>query len=89
MKVAEQRKDNADEASAEGEKLLADLLKQEARLQDKRRRAGEDEVNQKKKAEELAWEVKQNAEAQVRKAAEVTRQEQLVKQLREKLEAIR
>ncbi len=89
MKVAEQRKDNADEASAEGEKLLADLLKQEARLQDKRRRAGEDELNQKKKAEELAWEVKQNAEAQVRKAAEVTRQEQLVKQLREKLEAIR
>ena len=89
VKVAEQRKDNADEPSAEGEKLLADLVKQEARLQDKRRRAGEDEVNQKKKAEELAWEVKQNAEAQVRKAAEVTRQEQLVKQLREKLEAIR
>lgn len=88
-KVAEQRKDNAEETSAEGEKTLADLLKQETRLQDKRRKAGEDEVQQKKKAEELAWEVKQNEEAQVRKVAEVTRQEQLVKQLREKLEAIR
>lgn len=89
LKVAEQRKDNAEETSAEGEKALADLLKQEARLQDKRRKAGEDEVNQKKKSEELVWEVKQNEEAQVRKAAEVARQEQLVKQLREKLEAIR
>lgn len=88
-KAEAQRKENAAEASADGEKLLADQMKQLARLQDKRRKAGEDELHQRKKAEELAGDVKKSLEDQERKSTEIARQEQLVNQLRKKLAAIR
>lgn len=88
-RVEAQRKENATAPSTEGEKALADLLKQQARLQEKRRKAGEDEVQAKKKSEELAWTIKKNVEDQARKREEIVRQEQLVKQLREKLDGIR
>ncbi|MBK9176390.1 MAG: hypothetical protein IPM46_08620 [Flavobacteriales bacterium] len=88
-KVEAQRKENAAASTAEGEKALADLLKQQARLQEKRRKAGDDELQAKKKSEELAWTIKKNVEDQARKREEIARQEQLVKQLREKLDGIR
>lgn len=84
-----QRKENADEPDAEGEKALGELLKEQSKSQARHGKAIEEEAHQKKKAEELAWEVKKNAEAQLRKRDEVARQEQLVKAMREKLEAIR
>lgn len=70
-------------------KLLADQQKQLAKTQDKIRRAQDDERDMVKRAQELAWDVKKNEEDQERKRAEIERQEQLAKQLREKLEAIR
>lgn len=88
-KVEAQRKENAAGTTAEGEKALAELLKQQARLQEKRRKAGDDELQAKKKAEELAWAIKKNVEDQARKRSEITRQEQLVKALREKRDSIR
>jgi hypothetical protein len=88
-KAEEQRKANSEASDAEGEKALADLMKQQARLQEKRRKAGDEEVQQRKKAQELAEEVRKNTQDQERKGAEIVRQEQLVKQLRDKLAAIR
>jgi len=88
-KVDAQRKENAVETSAEGEKELADLVKQRAKLQEKRSKAIAEEAQQKKKAGELASEVKENLADQERKRGEIAKQEQLVKAMREKLEAIR
>jgi len=88
-KAEAQRKENAQGPDAEGERLLADLLKQQARAAEKRKRAGEDELSARKRAEELAQEVRKNLQDQERKRVEVQRQEELVQQLRAKLDAIR
>ncbi|HRD54130.1 MAG TPA: hypothetical protein PKY96_15945 [Flavobacteriales bacterium] len=88
-RVEAQRKENATDPSAEGEKELAELVKQQAKLQEKRSKAIAEEAQQKKKGEELAWEVKKNLQDQDRKRAEISKQEQLVKAMREKLESIR
>jgi len=88
-RIEAQRKENAMETSAEGEKALAELMKQQSKAQDKRGKAIAEEAQQKKKAEELAREVKKNTEEQERKRAEIVKQEQLIGALREKLEAIR
>jgi len=88
-RIEAQRKENAAEPSAEGEKALAELQKQQAKLQDKRSKPIAEEAQQKKKAEELAWEVKKNLGDQERKRGEISKQEQLVRAMREKLEAIR
>jgi len=88
-KVDAQRKENAAEPDAEGEKALAELLKEQTRSQARHGKAIEEEAHQKKKAEELGWEVKKNLDGQERKRGEIAKQEQLVKAMREKLEAIR
>jgi hypothetical protein len=88
-RIEGQQKENAAEPGTEGEKALADLLKQQAKAQDRRRKAIDEEAQQRKRADELAWEVRKNGEEQERKRAEIARQEQLVKAMREKLEAIR
>ncbi len=84
-----QRKANAAGPDAEGEKALAEMVKQQGKLQGRRSKAIDEEAQQKKKAEELGWEVRKNADEQARKRDEIARQEQLVKAMREKLEAIR
>ena len=87
-KVDAQRLTNSSEPSEEHAKELSDLLKQQARLQDKHRKALDEERSMKKKADDLAWEIKKNVEDQARKSEEIARQEVLVKTLREKLQAI-
>lgn len=69
-------------------KLIADQEKQLGKSRDKLRRAQDEQRDMVKRAQELAWDVKKNEEDQGRKRTEIERQEQLVKQLREKLEAI-
>jgi hypothetical protein len=88
-KVDAQRKENAAEPDAEGEKALAALLKEQSRSQARHAKAIAEEADQKKKAEELAWEVKKNLEAQERKRGDIAKQEQLVQAMREKLDSIR
>lgn len=88
-KINAQRKENAAEPDAEGEKALAALLKEQSRSQARRAKAIAEEADQKKKAEELAWEVKKNLEAQERKRGDIAKQEQLVQAMREKLDSIR
>lgn len=87
-RIVEQRATNATDPSEENDKALADLMKQQARLNDKLRKAQDEERSMKKRADDLAWEVKKNVEDQGRKSKEVTAQEAVVKDLRAKLEAI-
>lgn len=87
-RIVEQRATNATAPSEENDKALADLMKQQARLNDKLRRAQDEERSMKKRADELAWDVKKNVEDQGRKSKEVSAQEAVVKDLRAKLEAI-
>ncbi len=87
-RMVEQRSINASAPTEENAKTLADLMKQQARLNDKLRKAQEEERSMKKRAEDLAWEVKKNVEDQGRKTAEVERQQVVVDELRAKLEAI-
>lgn len=78
-------------AEAPGEddaKELNGLLKDRSRAEDKERRAAQTESSMKKKVEDLAWEIKKNEDDQVRKAAEIERQEAAVAELRDKLAAI-
>ena len=75
--------------SEENSKELNDLLKQQSRASDKNRRALDDERNMKKKGDDLVWDIRKNEEDQVKKTAEITRQEQLVTALREKLANIK
>lgn len=87
-KVEAQRAANTTTPNEENAKLLSDLLKQQSRLQDKHRKALDDERAMKKKADDLAWDIRKNVEDQARKSEEIARQETLVASLREKLSAI-
>ncbi|MBK8500045.1 MAG: hypothetical protein IPL52_14795 [Flavobacteriales bacterium] len=87
-RIVEQRAINASSPSAENDKALAELMKQQARLNERLRKAQDEERNMKKRAEDLGWEVKKNVEDQGRKTSEVAAQEAVVKELRAKLEAI-
>ncbi|MBK6829362.1 MAG: hypothetical protein IPG92_00825 [Flavobacteriales bacterium] len=87
-KVEAQRAANTTTPNEENAKLLSDLLKQQSRLQDKHRKALDDERAMKKKADDLAWDIRKNVEDQARKSEEIARQETLVASLREKLAAI-
>ena len=75
--------------SEENSKELNDLLKQQSRASDKNRRALDDERNMKKKGDDLVWDIRKNEEDQVKITEEITRQEQLVTALREKLANIK
>lgn len=88
-RIVEQRAMNATAPSQENDKALADLMKQQARLNERLRKAQDEERSMKKRAEDLGWEVRKNVEDQGRKTSEVTAQEGIVKELRAKLEAIR
>ena len=68
---------------------MNDLLKQQSRASDKNRRALDDERNMKKKGDDLVWDIRKNEEDQVKITEEITRQEQLVTALREKLANIK
>jgi len=74
--------------SDEGTKELNALLKEQTRTGNSQRKAQESERTMSKKADDLAWQIKKNEEEQVRKEAEIVRQETLVNALREKLAAI-
>lgn len=87
-RIVEQRAINASSPTDENAKALSDLMKQQTRLNDKLRKAQDEERNMKKRAEDLAWEVKKNVEDQGRKSTDVAAQEEVVKGLRAKLEAI-
>jgi|GEM_PF-566712 len=84
-RIETQRNVAATTASEENTALLNDLLKKQSRETDKNRRALDDERNMKKKADDLAWEIRKNVEDQAKKAEAITRQETLVAALREKL----
>jgi hypothetical protein len=88
-RIAAQRKESSEEPGPAGEKALAELTKQSAKCQDRRRKAVVEEAQQREKADELAWQVRRNQEEQERKRTDIARQEQLVGALRAKLEAIR
>lgn len=87
-RIVEQRSINAQAPTEENAKALADLMKQQTRLNDRLRKAQDEERSMKKRAEDLAWEVKKNVEDQGRKSTEVAAQEEVVKELRAKLESI-
>ncbi|MEX1132841.1 MAG: hypothetical protein WEC15_06425 [Flavobacteriales bacterium] len=76
------------EPSDEGTKELNALLKEQTRTESSMRKAQESERAMIKKADDLTWQIKKNAEDQVKKEAEIARQETLVDALREKLAAI-
>lgn len=88
-RIVKQRATNASSPTEENQKELTDLMKQQTRLNDRLRKAQDEERNMKKRAEDLSWEVKKNVEDQGRKNEEVTAQEAVVKELRSKLSAIR
>lgn len=88
-KVDAQRNEVAGAPSDEATKTLNNLLKEQSKTTDKNRRALEDERNMKKKADDLAWEIKNNVEEQAKKSTLITQQETLVKALRDKLAEIR
>lgn len=87
-RITEQRAINASEPTEENAKELAGLMKQQARLEDRLRKAQDKERGMRKRAEDLAWEVKKNAEDQERKSNEVAAQDKAVEALRARLEAI-
>ena len=88
-KIAAQRETNIAAPTEANAKALADLMKQQDRLNDKLRRAQDEERSMQKKVEDLTWEIKKNVEDQGRKTTEVTAQETVVKELRAKLDSIR
>ena len=88
-RIEAQRNEVAATPSEEATKALDRMLKDRSKAQDKERRAMDDERKMKKKAEDLEWEIRRNVEDQERKSAEITRQEELVGSLREKLAGIR
>ncbi|MBK7295430.1 MAG: hypothetical protein IPI91_01650 [Flavobacteriales bacterium] len=69
-------------------KELKGLEKEEAKALAKNRRAIDKEQDMKKKAEDLALEIKKNEEDQERKKVAVEQQKTLVKALKEKLDSI-
>ncbi len=87
-KVEAQRAENAATPSEATAKELSELLKQQSRLQDRHRKALDEERAMNKKADDLAWEIKKNVEDQARKNEDIARQETLVSSLRSKMEAI-
>ncbi len=88
-KVDAQRRENTTTPNEENGKLLSDLLKQQDRLHEKHRRALDQERAMNKKIDDLTWDIRKNVEVQERKAVEVSQQEAVVAQLREKLGSIR
>ena len=87
-KVEKQRATNLSTPNEENGKELADLLKQQERLQEKHRRALDQDRDMKKKVDEITWAMRKNVEDQERKTTEVERQQKVVDDLRAKLEAI-
>ncbi|MBL0129530.1 MAG: hypothetical protein IPP83_19230 [Flavobacteriales bacterium] len=87
-RITEQQQVNATEGTKEDLKDLARLVKQRSRLDRDLERAMDREKVMRKKQEDLAWDLKKNATDHVRKVADIERQEGVVKELREKLEAI-
>lgn len=87
-RVEAKRSEENTTPSEEGAKELKALLKEQTRAESSLRKAQDGERAMIKKAEDLAWQIKQNEEDQVRKEAEIARQETLVEALREKLSAI-
>ncbi|HRH70309.1 MAG TPA: hypothetical protein PLB89_12450 [Flavobacteriales bacterium] len=75
--------------SDEGTKELNGLIKDRNRAQDRNRKAQDEERNMTKKADDLAWAIKQNVEDQAKKSEAIAEQTTLVKTLREKLADIR
>jgi len=87
-RIDAQRLEVASAPSEEATKMLNGLLKDQTRMLEKNRKALDTEHSMKKKADDLAFEVKKNVEEQTRKETEIARQETLVNALREKLNAI-
>lgn len=87
-RVEAKRNEVGAEPSEEGTKELNALQKEQTRTENSLRKAQESERAMLKKADDLSWEIKKNEEDQVRKEAEIARQETLVEALREKLAAI-
>jgi hypothetical protein len=88
-RIEAQRTEVASAPSEEATKTLNDLLKEQSKATDKNRRALDDERNMNKKADDLAWEIKQNVDDQAVKSTSIAQQETLVKALRDKLTEIR
>lgn len=86
--VDAKRNEVAGAPTDEGTKELNALLKEQSKATDAERRAVEAHRNMEKKADDLAWSIKQNEQEQERKATAIAQQEQLVKALREKIAAI-
>ena len=69
-------------------KALSELLKEQTRATERNRKANEQESSARKKVDDLTWAQKQNAEEQERVKVAITRQQQLVDDLRAKVAAI-
>lgn len=74
--------------SEQTEKELRSAEREQTKLQDRIRRAGNSSVAAKKKVTDLEWEVKKNLKDQEAKQVEVGKQEELVKELERNVAAV-